>query len=157
MNARTTVACLTLACFALVLLASGALGDASSPAGAPGEAQRKVASQAAGEARIADLSGSSRAAADPAKAASPAEVSERVEALEKENVVLREDLGKARLDVRTSLAEAEARRAKEMAEFQNRVDELNARLAAERERQARKNKDLWIAVGVLALGIIAAN
>jgi hypothetical protein len=155
MNARTTVACLTLACFALVLLVSGALGDASSPAGAPGEAQRKVVSQAAGEARIA--SGSSRTPADSAKAASPAEVSERVEALEKENVVLREDLGKARLDVRTSLAEAEARRAKEMAEFQKRVDDLNAQLAAERERQARKNKNLWLAVGVLALGIIAAN
>jgi len=148
MNARTTVARLVLACFALVLLVSGALGDASSPAGAPGEAQRKVASQAAGEARIV---------AEPEKPKSPAELAERVEALEKENVVLREDLGKARLDVRTSLAEAEARRAKEPAEFQQRIDDLTARLAAERERQVRKNKDLWLAVGVLALGIIAAN
>jgi hypothetical protein len=155
MNARTTVTCLTLACFALVLLASGALGDTSSPAGAPGEAQRKVASQATGEARTAP--GSSRTAAGPERAASPSELSERIQALEKENVVLREDLGKARLDVRTSLAEAEARRAREMAEFQKRIDDLNAQLAAERDRQTRKNKNLWLAVGVLALGIIAAK
>lgn len=155
MNARTTVACLTLACFALVLLAICAFGDASSPAGAPGEAQRKVASQAAGETRVAPAA--ARAAADPTRAASPSELSERIEALEKENVVLREDLGKARLDVRTSLAEAEARRAKEAAEFQKRIDDLNAQLASERERQGRKNKDLWLAVGVLALGIIAVN
>jgi hypothetical protein len=155
MNARTTVTCLTLACFALVLLASGALGDTSSPAGAPGEAQRKVASQATGEARTAP--GSSRTAAGPERAASPSELSERIQALEKENVVLREDLGKARLDVRTSLAEAEARRATEMAGFQKRIDDLNAQLAAERDRQTRKNKNLWLAVGVLALGIIAAK
>jgi hypothetical protein len=155
MNARTTVARFVLACLAVVLLVAVALGDASSPAGAPGEAQRKVAAQAGGEERTAP--GSPRVAAAPERAKSPAELSERVEALEKENVVLREDLGKARLDVRTSLAEAEARRAREAAEFQQRIDDLNAQLAAERERQARKNKNLWLAVGILALGIIASN
>lgn len=155
MNARTTVACLTLACFALVLVAGGALGDASSPAGAPGEAQRKVASQALGEEMLLFIE--PRIVAESEEPKSPSELSERIEALEKENVVLREDLGKARLDVRTSLSEAEALRAREMAEFQKRVDDLNAQLAAERERQARKNKNLWLAVGVLALGIIAAN
>ena len=151
MNARTTVARLVLACLAVALLVSVALGDASSPAGAPGEAQRKVAEQAGGGESTAPSSG--RATPAP----QPTEISERVEALEKENVVLREDLGKARLDVRTSLAEAEARRAKEAAEFQKRIDDLNAQLAAERERQARRNKNLWLAVGILALGIIASN
>ncbi|MCJ7821533.1 MAG: hypothetical protein MUQ26_00365 [Armatimonadetes bacterium] len=155
MNARTTVACLTLACFALVLLASGAFGDASSPAGAPGEAQRKVTSRVVGGETLLLIE--PRVVAESEGPKSPAELSERIQALEKENVVLREDLGKARLDVRTSLAEADARRAKEAAEFQKRIDDLNAQLAAERERQGRKNKDLWLAVGVLALGIIAAN
>ena len=155
MNARTTVARLVLACLAVALLVPVALGDASSPAGAPGEAQRKVAEQAGGGGSATP--GASGAAPAPEPARSPAELSERVEALEKENVVLREDLGKARLDVRTSLAEAEARRAKEAAEFQQRIDDLNAQLAAERDRQARRNKNLWLAVGILALGIIASN
>jgi hypothetical protein len=82
---------------------------------------------------------------------------ERVIALEKENLVLREDLGKARLDLRTALSDQEKRHAAEMARMQQKIDELNAQLAADRERESRRSRNLWIAVGLLALGVLAAN
>jgi len=100
------------------------------------------------------------AAAPPASHPKPADtgtLTERVIALEKENLVLREDLGKARLDVRTALSDQQKRQAQEMARMQQKIDELNAQLAAERDKQSERSRNLWIAVGLLALGVIAAN
>ena len=152
MKARTTASCLALSCLAAVMLLSGALADAYPPPEPPGEVQKKVAEQAGGPQEPAAPD-----QAAPERPATPAEMAERIEALEKKNLVLSEDLGKARLDARTRLAEAEKRRAEDMARFKKKIEELNAQLAAERQRQSRKNKDLWLAVGILALGIIATN
>lgn len=95
----------------------------------------------------------------PAAQAAPdaSALGERVVALERENLVLREDLGKARLDSRTAMNELEKRRAEDAARFQQKIDALNADLAAEREKQARRNHNLWLAIGVVAIGVIAAN
>ena len=96
----------------------------------------------------------------PAPAPAAPDVSamgERVVALERENLVLREDLGKARLDSRTAMNEIEKRRAEDAARFQQKIDALNADLAAEREKQARRTRNLWLAIGVVAIGVIAAN
>ena len=110
----------------------------------PGQAQKKVAAQACPV---------------PATSAAPdvSAMGERVVALERENLVLREDLGKARLDSRTAMNEIEKRRAEDAARFQQKIDALNADLAAEREKQARRNHNLWLAIGVVAIGVIAAN
>ncbi|HUU53520.1 MAG TPA: hypothetical protein VMY87_01260 [Armatimonadota bacterium] len=100
------------------------------------------------------------ALACPAPAPASPDVSamgERVVALERENLVLREDLGKARLDSRTAMNELEKRRAEDAARFQQKIDALNADLAAEREKQARRTRNLWLAIGVVAIGVIAAN
>jgi len=110
----------------------------------PGQAQQKVAAQA----------GTTSSAA-PAPEVSA--LNERVVALERENLVLREDLGKARLDARTALNELEKRRAEDAARFQQKIDALNADLEAEREKQARRNHNLWLAIGIIAIGVIAAN
>jgi hypothetical protein len=96
------------------------------------------------------------AAAQP-KAADATALTERVLALEKENLVLREDLGKARLDLKTSLNEQAKRHADEMARMQLKVDELNSQLTADREKQSERNRTLWIAIGVLTIGMLAAN
>ena len=100
------------------------------------------------------------ALACPAPAPASPDVSamgERVVALERENLVLREDLGKARLDSRTAMNELEKRRAEDAARFQQKIDALNADLAAEREKQARRTRNLWLAIGVVAIGVIAAT
>ena len=86
-----------------------------------------------------------------------AALDERVIALERENLVLREDLGKARLDLRTGLADQTKRRAEEMARMQQKIDELNAQVAADREKQSRRSRNTWIAIGLLAVGVVAAN
>ena len=110
----------------------------------PGQAQVEVAAQVA-EAPAAQ--------AEPEVSA----LDERVVALERENLVLREDLGKARLDARTALNELERRRAEDAARFQQKIDALNADLEAERDKQARRNHNLWLAIGIVAIGVIAAN
>lgn len=100
------------------------------------------------------------AAAAPGSQPKPADtgtLTERVIALEKENLVLREDLGKARLDLRTAVSDQEKRHAEEMARMQQKIGELNAQLAADRERESRRSRNLWIAIGLLALGVVAAN
>ncbi len=96
------------------------------------------------------------AAAPPApqtKAPDATTLNERVIALEKENLVLREDLGKARLDVRTAVN----KQSEEMARMQKKIDDLNAQLAIERDKQSKRSKNMWIAIGIVALGVIAAN
>ncbi|HUU53535.1 MAG TPA: hypothetical protein VMY87_01340 [Armatimonadota bacterium] len=117
-------------------------------AGEPGQVQKKAAGQAA-PAPVAPAAGAS--------AVDTATLAERVVALERENLVLREDLGKARLDVRTGMNELEKQRAEDAARFQQKIDALNAELQAEREKQARRNRNLWLAIGVVAIGVIAAN
>ena len=150
MTTRTSLTCAALCCVVAISLLAGAPASASPPAGPPGEVQRKAASQAA----------PGREAPSPApraKAPDAAALAERVQALEKENLVLQEDLGKARLDARTRLDEIDKREAEARARLQQKIDDLQAQLAAEREKEARRNRNLWLAVGVLALGIIAAN
>jgi|GEM_PF-4276584 len=90
-------------------------------------------------------------ALSPARAAEPTldnkALSEKVIALEKENLVLREDLGKARLDARSNLEAAIAKLNQEM----------EAKLKAEREAQAKKNRTFWLAIGAVAIGVLASN
>jgi len=98
------------------------------------------------------------AAAPPAaKATDPTVLDERITALERENVVLREDLGKSRLDSRAGLKELSDQHEADMARFQQKVDDLNAQFEEERERAQRRERNLWLAVGVLAVAIIATS
>jgi len=110
----------------------------------------------AGTAQPAPLQIAAAPASQP-KLADTGAMTERVIALEKENLVLREDLGKARLDLRTTLSDQQKRHAEEMARMQQKIDELNAQLAADRERESRRGRNVWIAIGLLALGVVAAN
>jgi hypothetical protein len=144
MKTSTTLAHVGVCCIAALCLLGSAFGDTPDPGEAPGDVHRKVVGQAV-------------AAEAPEREQTPAELGERVGALEKENLVLREDLGKARLDARARLEEAERERAELESRLQQRVDELNERLAAERDRQARKSRNLWLAVGILALAIIGSD
>lgn len=147
MRSRLTVA-LVLLCILLVWCSAAMAAEA-------GDVQKKAATQAA-PAPLAPQA----APAPPApagKATDPAVLGERVNALEKENLVLREDLGKARLDTRTAMNDMAKRQAEEMARFQQKIDALNAELAAERDKQSRRNRNTWIALGLLALGVVAAN
>ncbi len=98
--------------------------------------------------------------ADTAAADKPAQeeaIPERVNALEKENVILREDLGKARLEVKSDLEELARRQAEAIARLNKQLAELQAKQDAEREAQARRNRKLWIAVGVVALGVLLSD
>lgn len=74
-------------------------------------------------------------------------LSEKVTTLEKENLVLREDLGKARLDARSNLEAAIAKANQEMA----------AKMQAERAAQAKKNRTFWLAIGAVAIGGLASR
>ena len=103
------------------------------------------------------LGAEAAAAKGTAGATDAAAVAERVDALQKENVVLREDLGKARLDLRTQMEAAARRQAEALARLQKDLDETNAQMQAERDKQARRNRNLWYAVGVLALGVVLTN
>jgi len=81
----------------------------------------------------------------------------RVESLEKESVVLREDLGKARLETRTQIDAVEKRNAEAMARMQQKIDELNAQLQEERQKQERRNRQLWLAFGVVLVAVLASD
>ena len=91
--------------------------------------------------------------AQPKQAAKPAnakEMTERIQTLEKENLVLREDLGKARLDAKSDLNA-------QIAKMNKQLEETNAKLAAEHAAQVRRNRNLWIGIGVAALAALASN
>ncbi len=107
---------------------------------------------AAGEAVVV-----AQAAAGRPGAAAEEPLAERVEALEKETIVLREDLGKARVDARAELAASDRRHAEAMARMQQRIDELNSRFEEERERQERRNRHLWIALAIVATVALVAD
>jgi septal ring factor EnvC (AmiA/AmiB activator) len=135
---------LALTCMASSLIAAGALAETAGAAPAPSPA--KVVQVAAAE------------PAKPGGAPADAEaLPERVDALEKENTVLREDLGKARLDARAQLEAAARRQAEAIAALNRQVDDLEKQLQAERDRQSRRNRNLWLAVGVVALGVLVSD
>ncbi|MBN1458365.1 MAG: hypothetical protein JXA57_02430 [Armatimonadetes bacterium] len=134
-----------------LLLAVLAVGmfTAAAAADDPGLVQRQAATQV----RPILIA----AATTSVKATDPTVIDERVTALEKENVVLREDLGKARLDTRAGLKQLNDQHEADMARFQQKVDDLNAQLEEERESARRREHNLWLAVGVLAVAIIATS
>jgi len=125
-------------------LLAGLLFAPAAAVGSPGEAGKQAG------ARMATV-------AEPQESLDRVVLVERVEALEKENLVLREDLGKARLDTRMQFEEAAERLSDASDRFQQKIDELQAELAAERAARARKERNLWLAVGVLALAIVASD
>jgi len=133
---------LVLTCVVIAFVLAGAQA-APSPAPPAGGVLTKVAAQAAPK--------------ETPSASASATPNERITTLERENVVLREDLGKARLDVRTQLEAAGKRQAEAVARLQKQLDEANAKLEAERQKNAKRNRNLWYAVGALALGIALSN
>ncbi len=148
MTSRSRSLRLAFCCLAALGLVIGVARAEPGEAATAGSVQKKAAAQAArdptapaAEKRPPDLAG----------------VAERVDNLEKQSIVLSEDLGKARLDARTRMSDLEKREAEARRRLQEKIDALEAELAAEREKQARRNRRYWIAAGILALGIIASN
>ena len=84
-------------------------------------------------------------------------VAGRVDVLEKENVVLREDLGKTRLSARTELDSAEKRFADAIAKVKRDLREAEEKMEAERKAQAKRNRNFWIAIGALAIALAASD
>jgi hypothetical protein len=138
-----TCTTLTLAVLVLGILTAVAAADD------PGIIQQRAATQAAPIVIAASTA--------TAKAVDPVALGERVTALEKENIVLREDLGKARLDLRSGLGELGDQHEADMGRFQQKIDDLNAQLEEDRQRAQRRERNLWLAVGVLAVAIIATS
>ena len=138
MKKRCTVTHTAIILLAAMLLAGVAFAETAAP---PAEA--------------ADTSAGAQAA--PTEAADQEAIPERVTALEKENVILREDLGKARLDVKSDLQSLAERQAEAIARLNKELADLQAKLDAERAAQGRRNRNLWIAVGVVALGVMFAD
>lgn len=95
--------------------------------------------------------------ATPRKAepADNAAVSDRVSALEKQGTVLSEDVGKARLEQRMQLDALAKRQAEAIAKLNQQMAAQQAAAEKERKKQETRNKYLWIAIGVLAVGVIA--
>ncbi len=143
MNKVGTVALIVAA---LVLTAGLAWADT------PGQSGANAAAKAAAQA-----SASTTPAPKPtAPAAAPnAPLAERVSTLEKQNVVLSEDLGKARLEQRLQLEDFAKKQAEAIARLNQQLSETQKQLDAEREKQAKRNRNMWIAVGALALGVLA--
>lgn len=138
---RSALPVLMLSVIVIMFLVVGALAapTTSEPAGG---ALAKAASQAAPK---------------EAPAGGSATAGDRINALERENVILREDLGKARLDTRTQLEAAAKRQAEAVAKLQKQLDESSAKMEAERQKNAKRNRNLWYAVGALALGLALSN
>jgi hypothetical protein len=91
----------------------------------------------------------------PARPLDAKAMTERIQALEKENLVLREDLGKARLDSRSDMQAMAKKNAEEVSKLNQQLADLNAKAAAEKRSNAKRNRNLWIAVGVVAIGALA--
>jgi hypothetical protein len=90
----------------------------------------------------------------PAKAAAAApaagsSVTQRVDALEKQNLVLSEDLGKAQLKAR-ELETVAKMQADSIAQLNQQLAATQKQADAEREKQAKRNQYTWIAVGLVA-------
>jgi septin family protein len=138
---------LGLTLVALIVFA-GLAGAESTEGGQPAPA--KAAAQAQ-----ASASGGPAPAAPPAP--SSAAIPDRVGALEKQNLVLTEDIGKARLETRTRLEELAKRQAEEIQRLNQELAQQRAQIEAERQKQQERNRNLWIAVGLVALGVIGSN
>jgi septin family protein len=95
--------------------------------------------------------------AAPAPAPSSVAIPDRVSALEKQNLVLTEDIGKARLETRTRLEALAKQQAEQIQKLNQELAQQRAQMEADRKKQQERNRNVWIAVGVLALGVIAAN
>lgn len=80
---------------------------------------------------------------------------DRVTALEKQGVVLSEDVGKTRLEQRMQLEALAKRQAEAIAKLNQQLAEQQAQAEKERQKQATRSRYLWIAIGVLAVGVIA--
>jgi septal ring factor EnvC (AmiA/AmiB activator) len=61
------------------------------------------------------------------------------------------------LDARAQLEAAARRQAEAIAALNRQVDDLEKQLQAERDRQSRRNRNLWLAVGVVALGVLVSD
>jgi peptidoglycan hydrolase CwlO-like protein len=96
--------------------------------------------------------------AAPRKAETPADaeaLESRVRALENQSTVLSEDVGKTRLEQRTQLEDLAKRQADAIAKLNQQLADTNAQLQQQREKEAKRTRQLWLAVGVLVLGVIA--
>lgn len=150
MNTRLLTCMTALMCVALVMLTagSGALAD-----------RLGSASEAEG-ALLVTAARPQPAQAPAVRADGPPDTKallERVKALEKENLVLREDLGKARLDARVELEAAARRQAEALEKLNAELADVRVRMERERAAQTRRNRNLWMAVGALAIGVAASN
>jgi len=138
-----TTSVLLLSC---ILIASLLVGASAAPSPAPPAVGvlTAVAAQASPSPKEAPAGGTATTA-------------ERITSLEKENVILREDLGKARLDTRTQIETVNKRQAEAVARLQKQLDEANAKMESERQKNAKRSRNLWYAIGALAVGIVATR
>lgn len=99
------------------------------------------------------------ALAQPATTSTPdvKSLQERVRALENENQVLREDLGKARLDARADLEAAAKRQADLIAKTNQQLTDMQAKMEADKKAQARRNRNLWIGIALVGIGALASR
>ena len=133
---------------AAALLSAGALAEPGQP-GPTATSQETIV--------VAQAKAAPAAVKEPAEAADTAALSERLGSLEKENLVLREDLGKARLDARAQLEAAAKRQAEAIARLSKELADTQAKLEAEQAARARQNRTLWMAVGIVAIGVLLSN
>ncbi len=87
--------------------------------------------------------------ADQPAAPAGSTVPQRVDALEKQNLVLSEDLGKAQLQNR-QLEEAARAQAAAIAQLNQQLAAEQKKAQEERDKQAKRNQYTWIAVGLVA-------
>jgi hypothetical protein len=86
----------------------------------------------------------------PAPTAAGPSVGQRVDALEKQNLVLSEDLGKSQLKAR-ELENLAKMQAEAIAKLNQQLAAEQQRAEAERQKQAKRNQYMWIAVGLVAI------
>jgi len=92
-------------------------------------------------------------APEAAPAPTASSVPQRVEALEKQNLVLSEDLGKAQLKAR-DLEEVTKQQAAAIAKLNQQLAEEQKKAESERQKQAMRNRYMWFAVGLVAIATI---
>ena len=141
MRRHRTLAHIAIIIAGVALFGSGAFAESQQP---DPPAQPTAVAQAA-------------PAKESAKPADQGAIPERVTTLEKENVVLREDLGKARLDAKGDLETLAKRQAEAIARLNQQVADTQAKLEAEQARRERQNRNLWIAIGAVAVGWLVSD
>ncbi len=156
-----TIGTAALIALALVLMA-GLSWAQSNPggAGAAAKAAAQAGAKATPTAADAPKPATSKVAPAADAKAAPADngpLPDRVNSLEKQNVVLSEDLGKARLDQRLQLEELAKKQAEAIAKLNQQLADQKKKMDEERAKQAKRNRNMWIAVGALALGVAVAH